>query len=325
MIHLKPIEPSREGMAALQRVLEAAPEYAMRSTGHPPAPADAQSCFTILPPNKGYEDKFCLGIFNDNQMIGFIDLIRGYPAPRTAHIGLLLLTEDSRRKGFGSEAYRLLEEKVRGWAGFNRLRISVLKTNDEVILFWKKMGFVETGEIKPYQYDKLVTEVVIFEKPIVSKKSRYTMRAHLKKIPVEPKFEARELTLADSEELGRLMHAAYHGSIDDEGETPEQFIAEARATLEGKWGEYVQDASFLIVSEGRALSVTVVTMWKSEPLLAYSVTDPAYQGRGMGSYLIRRTMNALEARGLPHLDLGVTVGNAAAEHLYRKLGFVKVE
>lgn len=323
MIHLKPIEASREGMAELQRVLEAAPDYAMRCTGRPPAPADAQSCFTILPPGRGYEDKFVLGVFDDERMIGIIDLLRGYPEPRTAHIGLLLLSEDAHGRGFGAQAYRLLKKKVQDWAGFNRMRIAVLKTNFEVASFWRKMGFSETGEIKPYTYDKLVTEAVIFEKPIVSNKSRYSMRANLKLVSLEPRFEARILRLEDADALGLLMHAAYHGTIDDEGETPDQFVAEARATLGGKWGEFVSDASYVIEMGGRIVSATVVTMWKSEPLLAYSVTDPPYQGRGMGSFLIRRTMNALAAKGCSHLDLGVTAGNAAAEHLYRKLGFEK--
>jgi hypothetical protein len=38
----------------------------------------------------------------------------------------------------------------------------------------------------------------------------------------------REARSQDAEALGRLMHDAYRGTVDDEGETLEQSVAEAR-------------------------------------------------------------------------------------------------
>jgi hypothetical protein len=96
----------RAEMAALQRVLEGAPRYAERITGAPPGPADAQSTYTVLPEGKGYEDKFVYGVYAGGEMIGCADVIRGWPRPDTAHIGLLLIGARHQRGGYGRAAYR---------------------------------------------------------------------------------------------------------------------------------------------------------------------------------------------------------------------------
>jgi hypothetical protein len=75
-------------MAALQCVLEAAPDYFERVSGAPPGSAQAQGMFTALPPDKTYADKFVWGLYEGEAMIGCADVIRGYPVPEKAIIGL---------------------------------------------------------------------------------------------------------------------------------------------------------------------------------------------------------------------------------------------
>ena len=90
-VDLRLLSGGPEEMAALQQVLEGAPTYAERVTGHPPGPADAQSLMTILPPDIDYADKFVWGVMLDGEMVGCADVIRGWPSVDTAHIGLLVL------------------------------------------------------------------------------------------------------------------------------------------------------------------------------------------------------------------------------------------
>jgi ribosomal protein S18 acetylase RimI-like enzyme len=45
-----------------------------------------------------------------------------------------------------------------------RLRISVVPTNDQVLGFWHRMGFTETGEVRPWRYDKLESESILMDK-----------------------------------------------------------------------------------------------------------------------------------------------------------------
>jgi len=40
----------------------------------------------------------------------------------------------------------------------HRWRISVVRTNDDVLPFWHRMGYAATGEIKPYRYDHIRSE-----------------------------------------------------------------------------------------------------------------------------------------------------------------------
>ena len=108
-VTLRLLEGEAAEMRELQRVLEATPGYAQLVTGSPPGPAEAQSTYTILPEGKSYEDKFVFGVYLESKMVGCIDLVRGYPEPRIAHLGLLLLAEPFQHLGIGKAAYGLVE------------------------------------------------------------------------------------------------------------------------------------------------------------------------------------------------------------------------
>ena len=155
-------EPAQ--MQDLQSVIEEAPTFMQRVTGVPPGRSDAQSTYTILPEGKTYEDKFVFGIYRGTLMVGCADLIRGYPDPKTAQFGLFIVSEKCRRQGIGSRAYVLLEQAIRGWGTCDRIRIGVVRVNDEVVPFWTRLGFTPTGEVKPYRYGAVVSETALLEK-----------------------------------------------------------------------------------------------------------------------------------------------------------------
>jgi GNAT superfamily N-acetyltransferase len=164
-LKLRLLRGEQEEMLALQRVLEGAPQYAERVTGAPPGAADAQSTYSVLPEGKRYEDKFVFGIYCGGEMIGCADVIRGWPRADTTHIGLLLFAEPYQRRGHGRAAYHAIEKQIRAW-GAKRVRIGVVRTNEDVLPFWKKLGFSPTGEVKPFRYGPVVSEVLILEKGI---------------------------------------------------------------------------------------------------------------------------------------------------------------
>src|SRR5436309_2218116 len=162
---LRLLSGNAEEMAALQRVLEAAPRYFHTVTGLPPGHAEAQSAFTALPPGKDYDDKRVWGLYAGEQMIGCADVIRGYPVHDKAIIGLLLLAQRWQRRGLG-RAFALLLEKVIGdWPEIALLRIGVVDRNTGALAFWRKLGYVETGEVKragaPF-----VGDAIVLEKPL---------------------------------------------------------------------------------------------------------------------------------------------------------------
>jgi len=152
-------------MAALQCVLEAAPAYFCCVNGTEPGGAEAQSTFTALPEGKSYDDKFVWGLYSGGAMIGCADVIRGYPSRERAIIGLLLLAEAWQRRGLGRAFAALLEQKIASWPEIKRLRIGVVASNEGALAFWRKLGYSETGEVRP-AHSGFVREVIVLEKPL---------------------------------------------------------------------------------------------------------------------------------------------------------------
>jgi RimJ/RimL family protein N-acetyltransferase len=160
---------------------------------------------------------------------------------------------------------------------------------------------------------------------------RWKMRLTLTAQPVAERWRVRPITSGDGPLLGALMYAAYHDTIDDEGETPTSAIAEIEDTLRSKYGAPLSDCSFVIEEDGRALGATVITDWSDErngtrqPLLAFLMVRPEASGQEMGTYMLSQSVNALLGHGERELVLFVTVGNSAAQRVYQKLGFAVEE
>lgn len=156
---------------------------------------------------------------------------------------------------------------------------------------------------------------------------RWMMHQTLTEQPEASTWSARPISIHDGPLLGTLLYDAYHGTIDDEGETPEEALKDMEETLAGKYGPVLTTCSFLIEEQGHALAACVLTDWTRErigeeqPLLTFLMTHPDTKGKGMATFLLKKSINALLAQGKKELVLFVTVGNDAAQHIYQKLGF----
>jgi ribosomal protein S18 acetylase RimI-like enzyme len=134
----------------------------------------------------------------------------------------------------------------------------------------------------------------------------------------------RTLAPGDARVLGELLHAAYRGTVDDEGESVEDAVGEAGRTLDGAYGPVLWACSRIVVgeAEGVGLAAAVVTHAPElGALLAFSVTRPEVQRRGFAAALIQRALSEAHALGHERLSLVVTEANTPALALYRKLGF----
>jgi len=152
-------------MAALQCVLEAAPRYFETITGLPPGDAEAQSTFTALPPGRAYDDKRVYGLYSGDAMIGCADVIRGYPVPEKAVIGLLLLAEPWQRRGIGRAFEQLVVRTLADWPEITTVRIGVDTSNAGALAFWRRLGYRETGETRAAA-PPFVADVIVLERPI---------------------------------------------------------------------------------------------------------------------------------------------------------------
>jgi len=161
----------------LQRVLESAPRYFINTSGKTASANAGQETIDTLPPNTDLKDKQVYGIYFQDEMIGCVDLVRGYPNSKTAMLGLLLLNENFQGQGIGAFAFREIERVVFQWPGFEKIRISVLKNNEGVTPFWVKLGFDPVS----VQEDKTVFEKKVTF-PFESSLKLTTDRMHLEPV-----------------------------------------------------------------------------------------------------------------------------------------------
>lgn len=132
---------------------------------------------------------------------------------------------------------------------------------------------------------------------------------------------ARAVRRDDAEPLARLMLEAYRGTVDDGGETLDDARAEVAKTLDGGYGRFDFGASEVIEREGEIVAGTIVTHYQGLPMIAFSLTVPAWRRRGLARGGLLRAMARLADAGYERVQLAVTCGNTAAERLYESLGF----
>lgn len=156
--------------------------------------------------------------------------------------------------------------------------------------------------------------------------SRRRLKLALQLAPqaLEPSADIRTTSVTDRQPLAELLIAAYAGTIDDEGETPEQALAEIDRTLAGAYGPFLAACSFVVERNGELLAASLITRWQEAPLLAFVMVAPHAQRRGLAQQVLRASIAALWEQGETTLMLFVTDGNAPAQQLYARLGFRRV-
>lgn len=150
---------------SVHAVLQAATDYHLLVEGAPPTDAHVDDFFTAVPDGYTTEDLFPLGFRVDDKLIGVASVLRRWNAPDKAIIGLLVFDPQWRGCGVGRAAVRHIEALAHTWPGIDQLRIAVVCTNRDALVFWRKVDFTETGEIKP-KYGPFIDDIVILEKPI---------------------------------------------------------------------------------------------------------------------------------------------------------------
>jgi hypothetical protein len=84
-VTLREVAGDPEELAALQRVMESDEGFALRVTGHPPGPADAQSTLMFVPEGRSPDDNVAFGVWVDGALVGILDLLLRYPDDETLY------------------------------------------------------------------------------------------------------------------------------------------------------------------------------------------------------------------------------------------------
>lgn len=122
--------------------------------------ASAKEFFEDLPPNKTLKDKHTLGIFQDTNLVGVIDLVEDYPNKYEWIIGLLLIDPVMRGKGLGQKIHKILMDIAKEGKA-EKLRICVVEQNKHALEFWKKIGYQEIKRTEPRKYGEKECIVIV--------------------------------------------------------------------------------------------------------------------------------------------------------------------
>jgi GNAT superfamily N-acetyltransferase len=153
---------------ALQALLESVPEYAQRITGYPLGPSDALSALLSVPPGFDPAGKHAIGLWDGPSLVAFADVLLGYPDPAFAYIGLVVVHADRQGQGLGRQLHNAVLDRVRDHSAAVVVRLGVIATVAATVEpFIRALGYTPTGEHRPYRYDKLVSTVSLWTRPII--------------------------------------------------------------------------------------------------------------------------------------------------------------
>ncbi|GAA1919214.1 GNAT family N-acetyltransferase [Nocardioides marmoribigeumensis] len=156
-------------VTAVQRLIEADPDYTQRVSGSPPGPDEAHRLLTARPATLAPDQKVVLGVFCGTGLVALIDLLRGWPDAGTVHIGLLQVHPQHQGQGIGRRAHDLLLDWIHGWPEVTQLRAAIVETNAEhAAPFWQALGYTAFGPPKPYEQGAVSTTVRLWTRPVVS-------------------------------------------------------------------------------------------------------------------------------------------------------------
>ncbi|MBO4220851.1 GNAT family N-acetyltransferase [Bradyrhizobium neotropicale] len=147
-LRLHPIKPHDE--SRVDDLLDRLNTYSLRVHGVPKLKDGAHRLLTTTPPVGMFGGKYVFAIMHGIEPVGLLDVIADYPKLGTTFIGLLAIAEDRQGAGLGRAAFWLAEDFARTQLSSSHLRLAVVNTNS-VGGFWRRMGFVETGEVCAYE------------------------------------------------------------------------------------------------------------------------------------------------------------------------------
>lgn len=166
------LSPERDhDVEALQALLESAPDYSRRITGNDPRPSDSREVLEALPPGLDPRRKLDIGLWSEDsgQLLGFADVLHGWPQPRVAHIGLLVVHGAHRGRGLGSQLHDGVVERAVQRGDVDILRLGIVATNAPVAEpFWQALGYRPTGEVTPYASGDVSSSTAIWERPLIT-------------------------------------------------------------------------------------------------------------------------------------------------------------
>jgi ribosomal protein S18 acetylase RimI-like enzyme len=160
---IRELIPSDEPV--LQGLLEDCQDYNLLSDGQPTQPQAARDLMTDTPPGRSVEDKLVFGIWDQQFLVGVIDLLKDYPQVGNWWIGLLLLSPSNRQSKLGQATLDWIESLCQNH-DIGLIQLGVFAENIAGLSFWQKVGFREVSRKEGYASGLKSHTVIVMEKPV---------------------------------------------------------------------------------------------------------------------------------------------------------------
>jgi len=128
-------------------------------------PQNTDHFFKDIPPNKEYDEKHLIGVFDGERIIAAIDIVEDYPRDKEWIIGLLVIHPDYRRLGLGAKITEVLGEIVVENRG-KYLRVGIQEQNKVGYDFWFNQGFEEKFTSDPMLLGKIESRIIVMNKKL---------------------------------------------------------------------------------------------------------------------------------------------------------------
>jgi GNAT superfamily N-acetyltransferase len=133
-----------------EELFAACPDYFQRLHGAAHTAEDIRDLLEERPPEVSEKQTWIALVRGET--VGVVDFLRDYPRPGTVYVGLLMVREDRQGQGLGAILFRELARLSQG----EHFRLAVLEHNKPALAFWRRMGFVATGEVKPWRGHRVI-------------------------------------------------------------------------------------------------------------------------------------------------------------------------
>jgi ribosomal protein S18 acetylase RimI-like enzyme len=169
---------SLDDSEAIQELYERCLDYMLLVDGHPAGSNAGEEEFQDVPPGKSPDDKLLFGIFNQqNDLVGLLDVLRGYPDETTWWIGLLLLAPEVRSQGIGQKIVEGFVEYAQA-NGVQAIMLGVVEENKSAYKFWSRMGFKFVRQTEPRQFGDKTQRVSVMRRVLLDVKRPTGIRQH---------------------------------------------------------------------------------------------------------------------------------------------------
>lgn len=157
---------------------------------------------------------------------------------------------------------------------------------------------------------------------VKSRKCMIRPTGHLVYDELDSQFSIHQPNKKNVALIARLLFHAHEGG-EDEKEYSHHYEDLMDYFHRNKSSKMLKTSTLVTDQDTNAIiGACLITLWEKVPLIYEIVVDPSYRNRGIGQYLLYRSIDLLY--DYPYLRLFVSDGNPA-EEMYRKMGFATGE